>query len=86
MNKTNGSGSNAVKKWINHNVIVFAFLGIFVIFSIISPTFLNVDNLLNITRQISLDGGYIVEQGAPKDVLEHPKEARTQDFLSKVLI
>ena len=56
MNKTNGSGSNAVKKWINHNVIVFAFLGIFVIFSIISPTFLNVDNLLNITRQISFRG------------------------------
>lgn len=37
-------------------------------------------------RVIFMDGGYIVEQGAPKDVLEHPKEERTQDFLSKVLI
>lgn len=37
-------------------------------------------------RVIFMDDGRIVEQGAPKDVLENPKEARTKDFLSKVLI
>lgn len=36
-------------------------------------------------RIVFMDGGYIVEQGAPEDVIEHPKEARTIDFLNKVL-
>ena len=34
---------------------------------------------------IFMDGGYIVEQGTPDDVLGRPQEKRTQDFLNKVL-
>jgi polar amino acid transport system ATP-binding protein len=34
---------------------------------------------------IFMDGGFIVEQGAPADVLGRPKEARTQKFLEMVL-
>ena len=37
------------------------------------------------TRLLFVDGGYIVEQGAPKEVFEHPKEERTKLFLSKIL-
>lgn len=37
------------------------------------------------TRVIFMDGGYIVEEGSPDDVINHPKEARTIDFLNKVL-
>ncbi len=33
-----------------------------------------------------MDGGVIVEQGPPREVLEHPKEERTKLFLSKVLV
>ena len=36
-------------------------------------------------RVIFMDGGYIVEQGAPKDIFSAPKEQRTIDFLNKVL-
>ena len=36
-------------------------------------------------RIVFMDGGYIVEQGTPDDVLKNPKEARTIDFLNKVL-
>lgn len=36
-------------------------------------------------RIIFMDGGYIVEQGSPEEVIMHPKEARTIDFLNKVL-
>ena len=36
-------------------------------------------------RVIFMDGGYIVEQGTPEEVLLNPKEARTIDFLDKVL-
>ena len=36
-------------------------------------------------RIVFMDGGYIVEQGIPEQVLKHPKEARTIDFLNKVL-
>ena len=32
-----------------------------------------------------MDGGYIVEQGTPADVFDNPQQARTQDFLRKVL-
>lgn len=38
------------------------------------------------TKVIFMDGGYIVEQGTPDAVLNHPQMERTQDFLSKVLI
>ena len=37
------------------------------------------------TRLLFVDGGYIVEQGVPKEVFEHPKEERTRTFLSKIL-
>ena len=37
------------------------------------------------TRLLFVDGGYIVEQGNPKDVFENPKEERTKLFLSKIL-
>ena len=36
-------------------------------------------------RLLFVDGGNIIEQGAPKDVFENPKEERTKLFLSKVL-
>lgn len=32
---------------------------------------------------IFMDDGYILEQGAPKDVIENPKEERTRQFLSR---
>lgn len=37
------------------------------------------------SRVIFMEGGYIVEEGTPDEVINHPKEARTIDFLSKVL-
>ena len=36
-------------------------------------------------RVIFMDGGYIVEEGNPQEVLLNPKESRTIDFLNKVL-
>lgn len=36
-------------------------------------------------RVIFMDGGYIVEEGTPEEVLGNPKEPRTIDFLNKVL-
>ena len=36
-------------------------------------------------RIIFMDGGYIVEEGTPEEVINNPKEARTIDFLNKVL-
>lgn len=36
-------------------------------------------------RVIFMDGGVIVEQGSPEDVLVNPKEARTRAFLKRVL-
>ena len=37
------------------------------------------------TRVFFMDGGYIMEQGTPQQVFEHPQNARTKEFLSKVL-
>ncbi len=37
------------------------------------------------SRVIFMEGGYIVEEGTPEEVLDNPKEPRTIDFLSKVL-
>ena len=37
------------------------------------------------TRVIFMEGGYIVEEGIPDEVINHPKQPRTIDFLSKVL-
>ena len=37
------------------------------------------------TRVMFMDEGRILEQGTPEDIFDHPKEARTQEFLSTVL-
>ncbi|MDY3711252.1 MAG: amino acid ABC transporter ATP-binding protein [Agathobaculum sp.] len=37
------------------------------------------------SRVIFMEGGYIVEEGTPDEVINHPREQRTIDFLSKVL-
>lgn len=36
-------------------------------------------------RVLFLEGGHIVEQGQPEEILRAPKEARTQDFLHRVI-
>lgn len=36
-------------------------------------------------RVIFMDAGYIVEEGTPTDIFENPSNARTKEFLSKVL-
>lgn len=36
-------------------------------------------------RVIFMDGGYIVEEGAPEEIFTNPKNPRTQAFLSRVL-
>lgn len=35
-------------------------------------------------RVIFMDGGYIIEEGDPKEVIEHPREERTRQFLARV--
>ena len=37
------------------------------------------------SRVIFMDGGYIVEEGTPKEFFSNPKEERTKAFLSKIL-
>ncbi len=37
-------------------------------------------------RVIFMDGGYIVEEGDPKEVFDNPQQERTKNFLEKVLI
>ena len=37
------------------------------------------------TRVIFMESGYIVEEGTPEEVIDHPKQPRTIDSLSKVL-
>jgi len=34
---------------------------------------------------IFMDGGVVVEQGAPREVIANPRQERTKAFLSKVL-
>ena len=36
-------------------------------------------------RVLLMDDGYIVEEGTPDEVFNHPQNARTKDFLDKVL-
>ncbi|MCI5957566.1 MAG: amino acid ABC transporter ATP-binding protein [Clostridiales bacterium] len=36
-------------------------------------------------RVLFMDGGVVLEEGTPKEIFENPKNARTQDFLRKVL-
>ncbi len=36
-------------------------------------------------RVLFMDGGYILEEGTPENVFNHPRHPRTKDFLNKVL-
>ena len=36
-------------------------------------------------RVLFMDGGLVLEEGTPKEIFENPQQARTQDFLRKVL-
>ena len=36
-------------------------------------------------RIVFMDGGYIIEEGTPEDILKNPKQERTISFLNKVL-
>lgn len=36
-------------------------------------------------RVLFIDGGVVCEEGTPDDIFNHPKQARTQEFLSQVL-
>jgi polar amino acid transport system ATP-binding protein len=36
-------------------------------------------------RVLFLDEGLVVEEGLPTDIFDHPRQERTQRFLSKVL-
>ena len=37
------------------------------------------------TLVLFMDGGQIAEQGTPEEIFEHPQNARTKEFLSKVI-
>ena len=37
------------------------------------------------SRVIFMDGGVIVEEGAPQEIFNAPKVQRTKDFLSRLL-
>ena len=37
------------------------------------------------TRVLFMDGGQIAEQGTPEEIFEYPQNARTKEFLSKVI-
>ena len=37
------------------------------------------------SKVIFMDGGYVIEEGSPEDVFENTKQARTKEFLSKVI-
>ena len=37
------------------------------------------------SRVVFMDGGYIIEEGTPSEVLENPKHERTKQFLQRVL-
>ena len=37
------------------------------------------------TRVLFMDGGQIAEQGTPEEIFEHPQNARTKEFFSKVI-
>ena len=53
-------------------------------------TMVIVTHEMNFAREVGgrilfMDGGNIVEEGSPDQLFNHPKHARTQDFLSRVL-
>ena len=37
------------------------------------------------SRVVFMDGGHIIEEGAPSDVLENPKHERTKQFLQSII-
>lgn len=37
-------------------------------------------------RVIFMDGGYIVEEGKPEQLFNHPQHERTKNFLEKILV
>ena len=37
------------------------------------------------SRVLFMDGGHIIEEGAPSEILVAPKEERTKSFLARVL-
>ncbi|OLO39167.1 polar amino acid ABC transporter ATP-binding protein [Alkalihalophilus pseudofirmus] len=52
-------------------------------------TMVIVTHEMNFARRVAdkvlfMDGGYIVEEGPPKQILENPKEKRTKQFLQKL--
>ena len=36
-------------------------------------------------RVLFMDGGYVLEEGTPEQIFDHPQQPRTKEFLSKVL-
>ena len=36
------------------------------------------------TRVIFMEGGVVVEDGTPEEVIDHPKTERTQEFLARI--
>ena len=36
------------------------------------------------SRVVFMDGGKVIEQGRPEEVIDHPKEERTKQFLSNI--
>ena len=37
------------------------------------------------SRVLFMDGGYVIEEGTPDEVFNNPQNARTKEFLSKIL-
>ncbi len=37
------------------------------------------------SKIVFMDGGYVVEEGKPSEILVSPKEERTREFLARVL-
>lgn len=53
-------------------------------------TMIVVTHEMGFAREVSnhlifMEGGYIVEEGDPKEIFAHPKNERTRQFLSSVL-
>ena len=36
-------------------------------------------------KVIFMDGGHVLEEGAPEDVIRQPKQERTKQFLSRMI-
>jgi ribose/xylose/arabinose/galactoside ABC-type transport system permease subunit len=55
--KIEGSNVNKeIKRYLHNSAMVFIFLGMCAIFAVSSPTFLTINNILNVLRQISING------------------------------